>query len=134
MALIPFGERWNNPPSTSGVNVALSLGILSFAAISVALIPVKERWSNTPSTGDVDGALPLGFLAMFQGIIPLIWGLLLKLFQNFESTLQPLTPVTAIHSRFGGSHLNTSLLLYLCFPPIEGNDMFSPYQGLDLFE
>lgn len=99
-----------------------------------APIPVKERWSNTPSTGDVDGALPLCFLPMFQGIIPLIWGLVLKLFQNFESTLQPLAPVTAIHSRFGGSHLNTSLLLYLCFPPIEDNYMFSPYQGLDLFE
>ncbi|KAB2617248.1 hypothetical protein D8674_013117 [Pyrus ussuriensis x Pyrus communis] len=91
----------------------------------MAPIPVMERWSNPPSTSGADGDLSLGFFPMFQGIIPLIWGFALKLFQNFESTIQPLTP---IHSIFDGSHLNTYSLLYPCIYPIEDNYMLSPLQ------
>ncbi|KAB2617249.1 hypothetical protein D8674_013118 [Pyrus ussuriensis x Pyrus communis] len=91
----------------------------------MAPIPVMERWSNPPSTSGADGDLSLGFFPMFQGIIPLIWGFALKLFQNFESTIQPLTP---IHSVFDGSHLNTYSLFYPCFYPIEDNYMLSPLQ------
>ncbi|TQD91336.1 hypothetical protein C1H46_023087 [Malus baccata] len=109
----------------NGVDKGMSSVVLSFSATAMAPIPVMEQWSNPPSTKGADGGLSLGFFPMFQGIIPLIWGFALKLFQNFESTLQPLTP---IHSRFGGSHLNTYSLLYLYFYPIEDNYMLSPLQ------
>ena len=117
MASFPVWNLGIYSCSPEGVDEARSLGLLSFLASEVASFPVKERWSNPPSTGGVDGVLSSSCLPMYHGNLiwslwAMIWGPALKIFQNFESNF-----------KFGGSHLNTCLLLLSCFYQVKDNYM-----------